>query len=677
MSKCIKCEKTINDEPKLYGVIEKYHYDNRMTTADFDTGITTYKAVAIIKSAICEECLKKERKKLLLEGLKYIGIGILVIIVGSVAINLIDAAASVIALAGLITMIYGIGKAIKAFEKKEIIESAFDGKINKDFIIWPKNEDEISITELEYSTYYRNRYYYKLIDEKKLRRPIKIKGKKQSKVYAINTLKKALLAVESGADASLDALNPNINTDNLVKEDKHEKVNNVKTDKKRIVDIIKNKKIRRIVLGVFVGLAVLGISIVVINNSKVPTINLNDFIEIEEHGCDGAGYLDIKIDTTRLYNYYNDDIRFRNRVSSKGVSNESQKEFLEYCAKMKDHTDEYTFLDLMEFINYDHSTNLKNGDVVYYEFNDNLSVIDKVFKCKFEYLGGTYTMSNLPERKDIDFFSVLDNNYLKFEGINGDGKANFSYINNGENTIYEDNDCYIVSKPDEVNSFILYSKEGKQLKQMNMFINNYEHLSNGDVVTIEFSSGIEGFADYGFVPKRASIDVAVTGLGNYIDSGKVVNRQMLKDYIIKQEAEQNNIDISEVEVNIRSAIFFKMPEEYRNGEDIIICVDYDTSHDVNHEIENAKLGMIYNPIVGNELSADRFDVDFADNMYNPLEEEFEIVDVNIDIKDYGQLLEVMASNKMKLLTDVGLEDADYVNTVIYCFINDDTYYIVD
>lgn len=51
MGKCICCNKPIDEiRENYYGVIEKYHYDNRFSTTDTDTGPTNVQAFSVNSS---------------------------------------------------------------------------------------------------------------------------------------------------------------------------------------------------------------------------------------------------------------------------------------------------------------------------------------------------------------------------------------------------------------------------------------------------------------------------------------------------------------------------------------------------------------------------------------------------------------------------------------------------
>jgi len=55
--KCKYC-KAETDKQTVFGVLKRTHYDNRVYATDRDTGETTFKAVALVKTPYCKKCKK-------------------------------------------------------------------------------------------------------------------------------------------------------------------------------------------------------------------------------------------------------------------------------------------------------------------------------------------------------------------------------------------------------------------------------------------------------------------------------------------------------------------------------------------------------------------------------------------------------------------------------------------
>ena len=266
---------------------------------------------------------------------------------------------------------------------------------------------------------------------------------------------------------------------------------------------------------------------------------------------------------------------------------------------------------------------------------------------------------------------------MKYQGSDGRGEAYLDYNIGYFDVFYDDGEISIYMNTGFDNGLVFtVCKDDEEVCNYEFKINKSENLSNGDVVDIY----LEKFDSLDFdvvVPLEESKQIKVIGLPSLVKAGNEITKEMIENYLIDSEAFDYSCDANNVDVDVISAVFFKLPQEPGYEEETIVCVDYKALIKTENEIyEQTKLGMIYGPAIkDNKLYADRIDSDLAENMYGPFEDEFKEVGIDIEINDYAQLLKIMQSSDMQKLFDAGLEDPDYVEYVLYCFVNDSTYVI--
>ncbi len=156
---------------------------------------------------------------------------------------------------------------------------------------------------------------------------------------------------------------------------------------------------------------------------------------------------------------------------------------------------------LYVYVEMDSYYNLSNGDVatVYIETDENRYVSDGVM------LGAVkkeFTVEGLKELEEYDPFSNI---VAGFEGINGDGTPNFTFVEEtvtvGELTFdFEDGDIYA---GDEYVTYISSDYDP------------WRYLSNGDEFTVTLSANAETLAKYGVVLSATEKTYTVSGLATY------------------------------------------------------------------------------------------------------------------------------------------------------------------
>ena len=199
MAKCIGCNREIDDSIlKYYGVIERYHYDDRHDTAAIDTGPTTFKPVALLRIGVCPYCNKQGGKKDYKNAIRnlLVGIGFLTVmaIVMAVSKDGGGTGAGILGFVGIIMIITGIAGIVKTTVKKaasgDFATFLIEGKLMPEWVVFPHTEKEISVARIEGTLSNRHDYSYQYIGEKELKKPDTGKGKDGSKEKAKNTLRR-------------------------------------------------------------------------------------------------------------------------------------------------------------------------------------------------------------------------------------------------------------------------------------------------------------------------------------------------------------------------------------------------------------------------------------------------------------------------------------------------------
>ncbi|MCL2881404.1 MAG: hypothetical protein FWF45_00720 [Coriobacteriia bacterium] len=83
---CKYCQKE-TDQHVIFGIYEREHYDDRHSTADHDTGKTTFDATAVVDVPYCAACGSATQKMVMKKDLKYAGY----LLIGAVAAGILAA----------------------------------------------------------------------------------------------------------------------------------------------------------------------------------------------------------------------------------------------------------------------------------------------------------------------------------------------------------------------------------------------------------------------------------------------------------------------------------------------------------------------------------------------------------------------------------------------------------
>ena len=191
MAKCISCGNTIADsEEKIYGVLQRYHYDDRHDTADMSTGSTTYTPIAVIRAGVCGNCAHDSRGKGLKNSVYAMLAGVVILLISIAAKEL--EYAGVGALFGMISFVYGaVGLAKAAFVQKDSVQRllAEQKELDPSVVLAPKTEKSIDVERVEGTLSNRHDYRYTYITEQSLCKPAGKTRRDGSRAAAVNTLR--------------------------------------------------------------------------------------------------------------------------------------------------------------------------------------------------------------------------------------------------------------------------------------------------------------------------------------------------------------------------------------------------------------------------------------------------------------------------------------------------------
>jgi len=191
MPKCINCGKEIAaSEEKIYGVYERYHYDDRHDTADMSMGSTTYTPIAIIRAGVCGNCAHDSRGKGLKNSVYAMLAGVVILLI-SVAAKELEYA-GVGALFGIISFVYGavgLGKAGFSPKDSALRLLAEQKELDPSVVLAPKTEKSIKVEKVEGTLSNRHDYQYKYIAEQSLLKPAGKTHREGSRAAALHTLR--------------------------------------------------------------------------------------------------------------------------------------------------------------------------------------------------------------------------------------------------------------------------------------------------------------------------------------------------------------------------------------------------------------------------------------------------------------------------------------------------------
>lgn len=590
MAKCIKCKENSSNKTVIYGIIEKYHYDTRRTTNDTDYGPTEYSALGIIEVNCCDKCLKEANKKSNKKALKNIGIAFAFIIAGALLSNVSTEFAGILALVALISLINSIYTFFKNFTTKSKIISALDGKVPKEYVLMPKVDNDLDVEEVPISNDYRQRFYYKYVDEAKLQKPKKETKNNKSYQAALNTLKDYYQQLnKEDIDKSI---NFNIDKKEVIIED------DIKVNEKPQVEIKEESKIDN-------------------NNSKKrKTIILvaTAFIVLAILG----GVLALLI------------------------SNGSNS------------------TDVLEVNSYDE--NLEE-----YSYDEN-------------------SVNDLSESTKVDLLWWFDKSYVKYEGTDGNIKATLELDDFIDTVVYEQDDIKIILGYYYTGFgkeyFLYLYKNDEMVDSFLVTLNKNKDLSIGEKIEL-YIADYERIESYGIVPQYHTFIFSVEKQKtDEITSGETVTKEMVIDFIKRDlTTRYDNYSNLEIEyIKLRKAMFFKMPEGVEDLESLV-TLDYDYSVKYKYQdkwyTDNGNIfGTANNPyIIDGNLFTDEYEISNSDDYYDEIEEEYALINEKVNITNYAEFLDLIASDKTYKLIEEGYESEDTVNVIKYCFINEDAYVI--
>ena len=182
MGKCIKCGKECNNE-KIYGIIGKHHHDDRTYDTDIDFGKTVHYARGIVKLNYCDECIKKAGWGIRKESVKTAGTGLGLLVAAALLGSISNEFGGVLGLVSFIMIVMGLITIVKSFFFKNKLIYLVDGLIDEENVLVSNIDGDLNVANRPRSNEYRDSYYYKYIDEKKLMEPI------SGKNSALNELK--------------------------------------------------------------------------------------------------------------------------------------------------------------------------------------------------------------------------------------------------------------------------------------------------------------------------------------------------------------------------------------------------------------------------------------------------------------------------------------------------------
>lgn len=728
MAKCSICGKEINDDDRaIYGIIEKYHYDTRITTLDNDNGPTTYKAIAIVRGDMCQECGKKATVGLLKDALKSLGGSLLAILIGLITSPLSKDFGGLLAFAGLLGIIVSIGMLVKSFLPNNKTKKIFNGKVNKENVLYPISDEDLNVEDIPGDYYNRHDYKFLFIDEEKLNKPEKATKHETSYDAALNTLKqwykssfKATNEYDNNKYSKEDTIQKN--QEEVVLKNKKENTSNsndilnkedVKT-KTNVLNLIVDKiktipKIAYYILGGLIAITLVVVILVAVLSKN--QVNINDYLVFDTFGSEGDAITEIYVDYDKLLDDAKDSIKLKKDYQSIEATDENQEtlniiiDLLDKCILEPKDLVLFFYLDngdmseceyyidnvLTGFATDDDVRNLREasfnnklvyaytnkGDEIDYIFSHDFDFINAILETPIINTDGTHTISEIRQPVEIDFESFIKAPYVTFEGADGFATAKITISAElGEEVYYDGRTWIYVESNNENDIEFALGQKGEQIISLKYEIENPDYLSNGDIVTLRLSNASQ-LKQYGLYAKSDTIEVQVSGLPEIsMDreiSGDSFTLEMIEDYI-KQQVENDENSINDLKIN--SAIYFKTPDEIENDEPITIVIDY-TYYSDYFEKDRCCLGTIYNPtIVNGKIYATRYEASDAQDFYKPLQEEFAQVGINKEIDDYGDFLEILESSDMDKLISAGLEEKNTIEAIRYLLLNDSLYIIV-
>ena len=707
MGKCIKCGNDTNNEA-IYGIIERYHYDTRTYSTDTDYGATTFSPIGIVKLSYCDECLKKASKKLRINAFKSIGICLLIIIVMAAVGETAGDFGGIALFVCLIGLIVALVSLVKSFLFKNKMIGAADGKISKENVLISERDGDLDVERIEGTLNNRHDYSYRFIDAKKLSQPIKENAKSSYQV-ALNQLKTWYQQIDKTPITKTKSINVDKKKIEPVVSKKVEKENDVLNEKKvepevkkqnevlqktkEIADKAKekiknikmpklNKKIGLICLGI---VAVAGLIIGIISFKNSSYINLNDYVTYNIEGFEGEGRIHLNIDYERLLNDYDGKLEYDTFPEFSLDEEPTDIQFLYEDIASCDYALDIPFLS-MGFYDVEPNSGISNGDTIKIIPNDDIAILNDMFKNKFKASQMTITVQGLTTVTTVNLFENIDESCVRYEGP--DGYA-YGFVDMkdliGKTIINTGNITGTVYKDDYDRRYKLrVCEDGFEVCSPCFTLSQSTDLHNDDLIFLELDDP-QVLSEYGVVLEANGLALKVKGLPELITSGEQITKEMIGSFLNEQMVKvHEGYTIFTGSNSQELSIFFKMPDELETNEAVIITVDFnrhcsykDDYGTMEHD-DGKYFATIYNPcIVDGELSCSRYEENLAEEYYAPIEEEYALVNEQVTVNNYGEYLLLLASDKTQKLIDAGYEDADYINAVLACFINDSLHVIYE
>ena len=191
MAKCINCGNEVaSSEENIYGVLERYHYDDRHDTADMSMGSTTYTPIAIIRAGVCSNCTHESRGKGLKTSVYAMLAGVVILLI-SMAVKEAEYS-GVGGLFGILAFLYGaVGLGRAAFSPKNSVLRllAEQKELDPSVVLVPKTEKSIDVEAVKGTLSNRHDYRYMYITEQSLLKPAGKTHKGGSRAAALHTLR--------------------------------------------------------------------------------------------------------------------------------------------------------------------------------------------------------------------------------------------------------------------------------------------------------------------------------------------------------------------------------------------------------------------------------------------------------------------------------------------------------
>lgn len=699
MGTCLKCGKECNNK-KIYGIIEKHHHDDRTYDTDIDFGKTGYYARGIVELNYCDECIKKAGWGIRKESVKTAGIGLGLLIVAGLISNVSTEFGGILGLASFATIVFGLVTIVKSFFFKNKLIYLVDGKIAKENVLVSDSDGDLDVENLPRSNEYRDSFSYKYIDEKKLMEPIK-EGVSRGYDGALNELKTWYKQKDSNTTKKINktvdkkTVEPKA-TSEMMESSEPKKENKLLNKVKGAVNKLKNllgntkEKLKDVKMPKFskkfgfIGLGivlVIGLVIGIISITKTKYINVNDYIVFDVSGFEGDGVINVNVDYVSLIRDNYEKLEYKGLPDY--ASNEEEIDFqtLVDTIKFEEYSYETPFRE-MSLYDCDNQSGLSNGDVITYKPSANLDVLNKLFKCKFKAQEGTYTIDGLAQIVDVNIFDLIDESCVKYEGPNGYAYASIDMQSLVGTTLFESGSMSgFVSRDKLTNQYILsVCEDYDDAIDLYFRLSESTNLSNDQTIFLELD-GAEELVNYGVNLKAKGLAIKVKDLPELIVNGEEIDKSMISSFLHEQFKKEYGNDIT-LSTTVRSALFFKMPDELQSDEPVIIIVDYDFRISYKDDYgerqsENGSIfGTIYNPCIKDgELCCSRYEWDDGEYYYGQIEEEYALVGESVNIEDYGEFLLLLDSNKTQKLIDAGYETREAIDAILYCFVNDSTHII--